>query len=251
MEVRLSIVTSNLNNRNGLQATLDSISRQVTMEKVEYIVIDGGSSDGSLELLSRYKSIIDILISEPDDGIADAFNKGVKNSKGDFIYFLNSGDVFACENCTAKIIPRLSSSDYLYLGNISIKNYRNNEDVFVNTSTMNWSKQIFRNYIPHQALFISRSLFERYGYYDSSFFLGMDYQWSLRLYKKVPIVHLPYLVAQMDSTGVSMKRYVETFRMYHKARVSLGICSSFWSYLILVYYTVRRWVANRVYKERE
>ncbi len=91
--MKLSIITVNLNNKDGLQKTIDSVISQ-TFKDFEWIVIDGGSTDGSKELIEKYSDYISYWVSEPDKGIYNAMNKGIKVAKGDYLEFLNSGDIF-------------------------------------------------------------------------------------------------------------------------------------------------------------
>ena len=87
----LSVITINYNNAEGLNRTIQSIDTQ-TWKEFEYIVIDGASNDGSIDVIKRFESIIDLWISEPDTGVFNAMNKGIKKAKGDYLLFLNSGD---------------------------------------------------------------------------------------------------------------------------------------------------------------
>lgn len=89
--MKLSIITINYNNREGLRKTIESVVAQTTRE-FEYIVIDGGSTDGSVDVIKEFSDYIDYWVSEPDKGIYNAMNKGVKVAHGDYCQFLNSGD---------------------------------------------------------------------------------------------------------------------------------------------------------------
>jgi len=98
----LSIITVNLNNEVGLSKTIESVQNQ-TYRDYEYIIIDGGSIDGSLNILNEYSQIFTHWVSEPDSGIYDAMNKGIKFAKGEWIIFMNSGDFFANKNVLENI----------------------------------------------------------------------------------------------------------------------------------------------------
>ena len=95
--MKLSIITVNLNNRDGLKKTIDSVISQ-TFKDFEWIVIDGGSTDGSRELIEQYVNHFAYWVSEPDKGVYNAMNKGVKKAKGEYLQFLNSGDWLRDEN---------------------------------------------------------------------------------------------------------------------------------------------------------
>ena len=91
--MKVTVVTAVLNDAGHIEQTILSVISQTDIE-IEYIIVDGGSKDGTLELIGKYKDKISLLISESDRGVYDAMNKGIKHSSGDFVYFLNSGDVF-------------------------------------------------------------------------------------------------------------------------------------------------------------
>lgn len=124
--MKLSIITINFNNVNGLRKTLRSIRSQ-NVKEFEYIVIDGGSTDGSVDLIQQNKDIIDYWVSEKDKGIYDAMNKGVERSTGDFIQFVNSGDQLHSADTVSDILKNDISSD---LNFFKVKNLSNDETKF-------------------------------------------------------------------------------------------------------------------------
>ena len=111
--MKLSIITVNLNNMEGLQKTCDSIISQ-TFKNFEWIVIDGGSADGSKELIEEYGSNISYWVSEPDKGIYNAMNKGIKVAKGEYLYFLNSGDYLFDSNALSDVFLDNPKEDIVY-----------------------------------------------------------------------------------------------------------------------------------------
>ena len=121
MDPLLSIITINLNNKTGLQRTLESINTQKN-KNFEYLVIDGGSTDGSINLLNTYKYIINKLIIEKDTGIYNAMNKGILASKGNYCLFINSGDCLQNQNTTFFINKHLQSNDGIYYSDCQLKN---------------------------------------------------------------------------------------------------------------------------------
>ena len=106
---KISIITVNYNDREGLKKTIESVINQ-TWQDFEFIIIDGGSTDGSREVIEQYKDKIDYWISEPDKGIYNAMNKGIKAASGEFLLFLNSGDRLIDKNITEKVISKLESN---------------------------------------------------------------------------------------------------------------------------------------------
>ena len=111
--MKLSIITINLNNRDGLQKTIDSVVSQ-TFRDFEWIVIDGGSTDGSKELIEQYADHFSYWVSEPDKGIYNAMNKGIKVAKGEYLQFLNSGDWLVDEKALERCFWHESKADIAY-----------------------------------------------------------------------------------------------------------------------------------------
>ncbi|GAK93153.1 colanic acid biosynthesis glycosyl transferase WcaE [Nonlabens ulvanivorans] len=104
----LSIITINYNDKVGLERTVNSVQEQ-TVQDFEYIIIDGGSNDGSKDFLNRSKDYFDYFISEPDTGVYEAMNKGIKQANSEYLLFLNSGDTLYDKNILSKVLPNLKS----------------------------------------------------------------------------------------------------------------------------------------------
>lgn len=162
--MKVSIITINYNNVAGLEKTINSVISN-DLYDIEYIVIDGNSTDGSVDVIKKYESKINFWISEPDSGIYNAMNKGIRQAKGQYILFVNSGDVIK-ENCDLQsIISQITGKDIVYfdmeiadsLSNTSyIKQYPNNPDF----------KYFAEDTLPHTASFIKKELLVKYGYYS-------------------------------------------------------------------------------------
>ena len=192
--MKLSIITINYNNKLGLIQTFKSIEKQVNIDynQFEYIVIDGLSNDGSINLIKTNKIVSKYKI-EKDDGIADAFNKGISFSNGEYLYFLNSGDIFYNEKSLEFILNKLKNINYDILIN-RIAMIDNNGYILNNAGkNINLKQQIYRNYLPHQGMLIKRDLFNKYGLYDKNYKLGMDYEWSLRLLKDIDNLNIKFI----------------------------------------------------------
>ena len=163
----LSIITINLNNAPGLKKTMDSILAQ-TSSNYEWIVIDGGSTDGSKELIQAHANSITHWVSEPDSGIYAAMNKGVDLTNGDYLHFLNSGDCYADKDIIRHFLEKSPSADVIY-GNAIFVDDADREvkkqysPVFVRLSDF-WHK----GGLNHQAMFFSRRCFEHYRYNETN-----------------------------------------------------------------------------------
>ena len=110
--MKLSIITINFNNRNGLEKTIESVTSQ-TCKDFEWIIIDGGSTDGSRELVEKKQKYITYWCSEPDSGIYNAMNKGIKKAKGDYCFFLNSGDRLHDKDVMMNVLGELDGTDFV------------------------------------------------------------------------------------------------------------------------------------------
>lgn len=169
----VSIITINFNNCNGLQTTIKSIIAQ-TLRDFEWIVIDGGSSDGSRELIEQYSNYLSYWVSEPDKGVYDAMNKGIEVAHGDYIIFMNSGDCFASHNVLSDVVDDLD-------GDIIAGWVKEDKTGIVRKPPVELTlRHLFHNNIPHQAEFIRRGLFEEIAMYSEDLKVIADYEFNIR-----------------------------------------------------------------------
>jgi len=193
----LSIITVNLNNRDGLQRTIDSVISQ-TFTDYEWIVIDGGSTDGSRELIEQYVDHFAYWCSEPDRGIYNAMNKGIAHAHGDWMHFLNSGDTYYNNNVLTKIFSAEYSAQLLY-GNY-IKDFGQIKD-FVSPPNTLTPSYILQHFLCHQTLFFRRNLDINY---DEHYRIAADWAlcWSFFL-KGITFQKIPVIVVNYDAKGIS------------------------------------------------
>ena len=184
MIMKISIVSINRNNAAGLEKTLQSVAAQ-TFKEFEYIVIDGASTDGSVELIKQYESRFAHLkwVSEPDSGIYNAMNKGLRMASSEYIQILNSGDGLASNEVTKRMLEALEKE-----GNPSIL-YGNMIKCFPDgrrlTDKCFAGQEItmlgmFVGTLNHNPAYIRRDLFEKYGYYDEDLKIVSDWKWYLQ-----------------------------------------------------------------------
>jgi len=203
----LSIITINYNNAAGLRKTVESVFAQ-TSHDFEYIVVDGASTDGSVEYLETQNSKLKTqnykLISEPDNGIYHAMNKGISMAKGEYVQFLNSGDWFVHERVVEYMLNALPVGCDIYVGNkVSIRGdgkiriEKNNPVVSFLT--------FYRSTIQHTSAFIRKSLFDKYGMYDETLKIVSDWKWYLIVagLNKAEVVFTNINVSYFDTTGIS------------------------------------------------
>ena len=198
--MKLSIITVNLNNRDGLQKTIDSVVSQ-TFKDFEWIVIDGGSTDGSKELLEQYADHFAYWVSEPDKGIYNAMNKGIKVAKGEYLQFLNSGDWLCDETVLEQCFSYNISADIVY-GNLFFVN-SDGQKIKSNYPELLTFKYLFRHSIGHNASFIKRELFQK-EQYDESKKIVSDWSFYLkRLLDGKQFEFIDEIITCYDTTGIS------------------------------------------------
>ncbi len=181
---KLSIITVNLNNTVGLRKTIKSVVGQ-TYTDFEYIIIDGGSTDGSVEIIKEYAEKITYWESEPDKGIYNAMNKGIKMAKGGFCLFLNSGDVLNNEKIINDVSDQLKfDNDFVY-GDI-INTYDNIDLQYVKSDIKITLANFEKGSLPHPSTFIKRSLFMDYGLYNEDLKVVSDYEFFLKVFISKP-----------------------------------------------------------------
>lgn len=173
--MKISIITVVYNARASVERTICAVAKQTYTNK-EFIVIDGGSTDGTLDILKKHKDKIDILVSEPDNGIYDAMNKGVANATGDYLIFINADDYFYDEHVLSKVAdcPR---ADFIFGDQYDEKDGQ--RTLAQNLDALD-VYHMFRGYFAHQAILAKRELFEKYGNFDVSYKICADWDWILR-----------------------------------------------------------------------
>jgi glycosyltransferase involved in cell wall biosynthesis len=165
----------------------------------EYIIIDGGSTDGSCQFLEKYKERFSYLVSEPDNGIYNAMNKGIKASKGDYLLFLNSGDMLNGENALKTFIEHKD-----FGGDIIYGDYKFDKGGKVYPDSLTPLK-FFKSSLPHQSTFIIRSLFFDFGLYNEDFKIVSDWEFFIKCFlsEKVKFKHVNQPLSVYDLNGVS------------------------------------------------
>ena len=198
----LSIITINYNNNEGLKKTLESVRHQ-SFDGYEHIVIDGDSNDGSKQLLEEYQSEKCIVQSEPDSGIYNAMNKGIRKAKGDYLLFLNSGDVFSDENTLGDMHPYLDGKHALVYGDITFDK-GDEQNTFTYPDVLDFEFFMNRS-LGHPATFIKRSLFDEIGLYDESMKICSDWSFFILAVCKqgVSYKHVNRVIAVFEMLGVS------------------------------------------------
>lgn len=200
---KLSIITINLNNCEGLSRTINSVIEQTFMD-YEYIIIDGGSKDGSVDIIKKYENKINNWISEEDRGIYSAMNKGIKNATGEYCLFLNSGDYLYSPTVLESVFRDSPISDLICcLLNIEKADGSDPEIYSIDTERIT-NRYMFVRSLPHPSTLIKKELFGKYGLYDESFKIAGDYEFFVRVIKKKVKVEInPIILSCFNNGGVS------------------------------------------------
>lgn len=200
-----SIITINYNNHSGLEKTANSIISQ-TYADYEFIVIDGGSTDNFAAIIKKYESEISYWGSEKDKGIYDAQNKGIAKATGDFLIFMNSGDCFSGKDVLKK------AADFIN-NNAGHKVYYGNTDLVEQDGTKRFLSPpkvldltfFYLETLNHQSCFIHRSLFSKYGLYNTDYKIGADYDFFFKVFLKEPgaLCYINETICDYENYGIS------------------------------------------------
>lgn len=203
--MKISIITACYNADATIERTIKSVLNQ-SYKNIEYIIVDGGSSDKTLEIIERYSHGISNMVSEPDKGIYDALNKGITLATGDFIGFLHADDAFASSHVIKKIAHLASNGDAVY-GDLQ---YVSENDKVIR----HWESGLFslkalkRGWMPpHPTLYIKRELYNQIGHFNLEYKIASDYDLMLRLLSvpNLKVAYLPEVVVLMRVGGASNK----------------------------------------------
>lgn len=202
--ILLSIITINFNNKTGLEKTIESVTNQ-SYSDFEYIIIDGASEDGSLDIIKKYQEKISWWISEKDNGIYNAMNKGILKAKGEYCLFINSGDVFTRSTILDEMVGYINGEDILY-GNGYFMAGNNSLDKLECPSKLTLG--FFCLYsLFHPATLIKRSLFDKFGLYNESNKIISDWEFFLKttILENVKTKLIPIEIAFAEDRGISRR----------------------------------------------
>jgi glycosyltransferase involved in cell wall biosynthesis len=198
----LSIITINLNNKEGLQKTIESIVHQ-TFNDYEYLIIDGGSTDGSVDIIKNNTNVISYWISETDKGIYNAMNKGIHRATGEYCLFLNSGDYLYNEKVLQNVFSTERTQDLLY-GNILMDDNNSAPYLKICPDKLTFEFLLY-DYIPHQCIFFKRHLFQTIGLYNENLKIVSDDAFFILAvaHYNCSYTHLPITISVFNKEGIS------------------------------------------------
>lgn len=204
MSEKVSIITVVYNNVQTIEQTIQSVLNQ-TYPNIEYIIVDGGSTDGTVEIIRRYLDRIATFISEQDEGIYDAMNKGIGLASGEIVGILNSDDTYDADavSCVVENF-RSQRADILY-GNALMMDDTIATDMY---ECSDLEELWYRMAIPHPATFVKKEIYVKYGTFDTQYQIAADYDLMLRLYSKgVKFWHIDQVLTYFRRGGVSSSSY--------------------------------------------
>lgn len=242
MCIKLSIITVTLNSDLYIKHAIDSVIA-IKNSEMEYIIIDGGSTDRTVDIISNHHNHVDYWVSEKDNGIYDAINKGISVSSGKWIYVLGSDDIILPD--FLDMFNSLTDVNTIYYGNVLLQT---TNKAFA--GKFNTLKMVYCN-IPHQAIFYPKILFDRYKY-NMKYRLLADYALNLEVYGEKEFIfrYMPYLIARYnDESGISSKRIDDVF-----GRDKIAIIKRHFPIIYPIYYfflkVKKRILIGNINKER-
>jgi glycosyltransferase involved in cell wall biosynthesis len=248
---KISVITVCLNAQEFIEQCIQSVLDQ-TFNDFEYVIIDGSSTDNTVDIIKKYQNKIAYWHSQPDRGLADAFNLGVQNSSGEWLLFLNSDDYFASSNILQDMVVYLNKypdADVIF-GQIQIIT---REQVAKKIGApygkeINWKKFCRKDTLPHQAAFSPRSFYERIGPFSEDFLIAVDYEHYLRAGPELNTKFIPLLVTNMRDGGMGKYDTLATYREWMHAQVTSGRRSIFFAFIDFIYLATKNKVGIVIYK---
>lgn len=222
--MKISVITISFNAAETIEDTIQSVLSQ-TYQDIEYILIDGGSRDETMDIVEKYRDRIDVIISESDDGIYDAMNKGIKYATGDVIAILNADDTFTSKRVIETAAKRLVelNCDTLYGDLVYVKRENDNKVVRKWISGKFRRDAFLRGWMPpHPTFFVKREVYLKYGAFNTRLKISADYEFMLRILFKenVSTVYLPETLVKMKAGGQSNNSLKNRLRANLEDRLS-------------------------------
>lgn len=241
----ISIITVVFNSKSLIEETIKSVLQQ-TYSNIEYIIIDGASTDGTLQLIEAYRSKLAFFISEKDTGIYDAMNKGLKSATGDYVMFLNAGDLLYESTTLEKIVDRNLDAD-VYYGNTKIIDLNGTilgDRRLKPPPDLNWKSLRFGMCVSHQSFIARRSLCDPY---DLQYKLSSDVDWVIGVLKKAKsIVDVNQTISKFLEGGASVKRRRTSLLERYKIMVKhYGFIPTFFNHIYITFRFIFQFILGK------
>jgi glycosyltransferase involved in cell wall biosynthesis len=243
----ISIITIVFNGELFLERTINSVIDQ-NYCNVEYIVIDGGSTDKTLDILEKYDAKIDCWVSEPDKGISDAFNKGIKLATGEIIGLINADDYYS-DGALSNVAQAFAENDIDYLyGNINLHKL-SGEKLRVVRPRYNSKFPYGGMPVPHPSLFIRKKVYDQIGLYNLNYKIAMDYELFIRIHEQqYKSLYLDFEIAHFSLGGISDSHIGASHKENLKVALNSKQGGKTRAYLEFIYRYIRTLLKRVVYK---
>lgn len=230
--------------RNGLPFVRDTIAsvREQDYAALEYWMIDGGSNDGTVDIIKDARQFLAGWVSEPDHGISDAFNKGLMRTSGDYVMFLNADDALASPVSISRLVAAAKAAgwpDVIY-GDCDLIDRQAGTVLY--RAAIDYDRARFLKFgmMPHPSMLVHKRYFERYGHFDVNFRIGMDYELLLRGVPDVGAIRLPELITRVRTGGESTLNPHQVVEENLRALRKNGhLRSEFEAWRIRIYFRIR------------
>lgn len=240
--IKISIITITYNSEKTLEETIQSVVSQ-NYDNLEYLIIDGGSTDKTLDIVNKYKDKIDVVISEPDKGISDAFNKGIRNATGEIIGIINSDDLLL-SGALQILAENYDSKIGVYRGNTIVWNDETNYKIVAKPTMKFPLYSLKKRIVCHPSTFVTKKAYNDYGMFKESFKYMMDVDLLMRLYKnKVLFKCVDSDLAAFrlgGATSNSYKKKIDEVRRLYKENGAISI----WAEFMVFYFSMYNIIAN-------
>ena len=207
--LKISIITVVYNSEDFLEKTIQSVISQ-SYKNIEYIIIDGGSSDKTIDIIKKYEDKISYWVSEKDGGIYDAMNKGAKVANGDFINFLNADDIIYTDDAIEKVVNKMSSLDSVYYSRANVTSEKVGW-IYPNMEVENFDKWLKLNLPNHQTMFFPKSFYKKYSY-DLRLSIGADDDYKLFALQNHKVEFIDLILVEFARGGVSSNH--KSFKLF-------------------------------------
>lgn len=227
MTLRISVVTAVFNRAGTVAQALASVAGQ-TWPGVEHIVIDGGSTDGTLEILQAHRGQLAVLVSEPDHGIYDALNKGIRHATGDVVGFMHADDLFESPDSLAQVAAAFADPavEAVYGDLVYVRQHDPSRVVRYWRAGPVEPGCLERGWMPpHPTLYVRRGVYQRLGGFDTRFRIAADYECILRFFGRGGIrpVYLPRVLVRMRLGGISNQSVAAMLRKSREDLVAMRL----------------------------
>lgn len=230
MKKLVSIITVSYNAAKTIEQTIRSVINQ-TYDSIEYIIIDGGSTDGTVDIIKKYEDQITYWVSEPDKGIYDAMNKGIAHAKGDIIGIINSDDWYEID-AIEQVVQYYEEGEKVYHG--AIRNYQEDGVTFITPATKSLERLKRGMVVNHPAMFVNKEVYERYGAFSLEYRIAADWDFTLKVHMQgVSFIRIDKILANFRLGGVSgalSQKHLKELHRIRKSRKAVGSIDFYYLY---------------------